>query len=128
MKRGFVPFKNIPIFFLNSWFLRKSRIISSVSHGSNCSSNIVFRSGLPRIPGLEFIPGVRISELLDGLARDAPPILVTGVVGGTLAREIVLSAPGVLIRIALNDGILFSSATTFADKICNRENTLLTTR
>jgi hypothetical protein len=128
VKRGFVPFKNIPIFFLNPSFLCKSRIISSVSQESNFSSNIVFRNGLPRMPGLELIPGVRISEVLDGLARDVPPILVTGVVGGILDREIVLSAPGVLIRIPLDDGTLFSSAITFADKICNRENTLLITR
>ena len=127
MKRGVIPFKTIPIFFLNSCFLPKSRIISSVSHGSNFSSNIVFRNGLPRIPGLEFIPGVRISELLDGLARD-PPILATGVVGGTLDREVGLSAPGVLTRIPFDDGTLFSNAITFAVKICNRENTLLTTR
>lgn len=80
------------------------------------------------MPGLEFIPGVRISELLEGLARDAPPNLVTGVVGGTLDREIVLSAPGLLICMPFDDGALFSSAITFADKICNRENTLLTTR
>ena len=62
-----------------------------------------------------------------GLDRD-PPILVTGVVGGTLDREIGLSAPGVLTRIPFDDGTFFSNAITFADKICNRENTLLTTR
>ena len=80
------------------------------------------------MPGLEFFPGVRIPALQEGLARDTPPILETGVDGVTLDLEIMLSAPGVLICIPLDDGILFSNAITFADSICHREKTLLTTR
>lgn len=127
VNKGRRTFKNDPIFFLNSSFLCNSRIISSVSHGSNFSSSIVFRSGLPRILGLEFIPGVLIPGLL-GLERANPPILVTGVVGATLDREMMLSSPEDLIRAPLVDGTRCSSAITFAVKICNRENTLLTIR
>ena len=127
VERGRVPFNNAPILLRNSCFLCNSLMISSASHGSSFSSSIVLRNGLARIPGLEFIPGVRIPGLLLADAdRDAS--FVTGVFGGTLDLEQTLSVPGDPYRTPLTACTLFSSATTFVDRICKRENTLLTTR
>lgn len=79
------------------------------------------------MPGLEFIPGVRIPELR-GLDLATPPILAIGVVGGTPGLDIKLSSPGDLICTPLADGTFLSNAITFADNICNLEKILLTTR
>ena len=125
VRRGCLPFNKTPIFRLNSCFFSISRIISSDSQGSNLSSNIVLRRGLPRTPGLDRIPGLA----REGLARAIPPSLFTGVVGGTLDldNEPRDSGAGESNRVPWTDCTLRSNAVTLLVRICKRENTLLMT-
>jgi hypothetical protein len=66
-----------------------------------------------------------------GLGRAIPAILVIGVTGATLARDIAMrdvSGPGESKRMPDAACNLFSNAVTLLDKIWSREKTLLTTR
>jgi hypothetical protein len=131
VERGSLPFRSALIFLLNSLLLSDSRIISSASHGSNLSSSIVLRRGLLFIPGLPLMLGLPLKPGLTRAGLDlTTPILVTGVVGTALPREIVfrgLSATGDS-SLASFAYVLLSNVETLVDKSCNLDNTLFVTR